>query len=192
VEGTLCCDVCGLLISNAVAGYRCLVCQPEYDLCAQCYARGETTLGHRSEHATRQMDPKRHSSDGGGSSSSAGGGASSGGDRLTAFPADCLESQCFYTDGELLMVVIPPHLFGSKVPGHLCRVFCARNGDHLYDISMGDPQDDIRRDLGKPGASGALCFDPLNDLVWHVDSAGKLARRWGLIPLGCWRNLTFL
>ena len=90
------------------------------------------------------------------------------------------------------MVVIPPHLFGSKVPGHLCRVFCARNGDHLYDISMGDPQDDNRRDLGKPGASGALCFDPLNDLVWHVDSAGKLARRWGLIPLGCWRNLTFL
>jgi hypothetical protein len=163
-EISLCCDVCGLLMSGSMVGYRCLVCAPEYDLCQHCHMRGAANGGHRPEHAVRQMDP--------------GPSHESVGDQvlLTAFPAECLESQSFYCDGKVLMVLIPPHLFGSKTPGYLCRVFCAHEGRHLYDISMGDSQDDARRGLGKQ--AGAACFDCDNDLVWHVDCTASRARRW--------------
>jgi hypothetical protein len=167
-EISLCCDVCGLLMTGAMVGYRCLVCAPEYDLCQHCHTRGAATGGHRPEHAVRQMDPTHVPSH----------DAAEHQMFLTAFPAECLEHQSFYCDGKVLMVLIPPHLFGSKTPGYLCRVFSAQDGRHLYDISMGDAQDDTRRGLGKSGQAGAACFDRENDLVWHVDHSASRARRW--------------
>ena len=92
-----------------------------------------------------------------------------------------MELQSFYTDGASLMVVIPPNFLGSKIPGYLCRVFCLEDGKHLYDISMGDSPEDTRKEADPRknlGSGGASCYDPVNDLAWHLDVDGSRARRW--------------
>ena len=104
----------------------------------------------------------------------------SGGEQifLPAFPDKCMEYQSFYTDGTFLMVIIPPQHCQSKVPGYLCRVFDMKEGHYLYDISLGDAQEDPRRELGKGGATGGSCYDPFNDVVWNIDVDGLKVRRW--------------
>ena len=166
-DSQVCCDVCGLVVPPSAPRYRCLICSPEYDLCEQCLSRGAATLGHRPHHQVSRLDSAPVDS----------GRADT--QRLPAFPGECLESQCFYTDGTTLMVIIQPKLFGSKIPGHLCRVFSMESGQHLYDISMGDSPDDTRQDSDpRKNLFGSCCFDPCNDLVWHVDIDGARARRW--------------
>ena len=169
-EGMLSCCVCGLVMRSNTPAYRCQVCNPEYDLCNHCYMRGACSQGHREHHQMRPMDhlgPHDHEAP--------------GADHvyLAAFPAKCLDYQSFYTDGKFLMVLVPPELSqGCKIPGFLCRVFDIVEGNHLYDISLGDCQEDPRnKDLGKL-PSGGSCYDPINDLVWNLDIDGFKVRRW--------------
>ena len=168
-EGILSCCACGLVMTSTTLGHHCQECNPDYDLCNQCWMRGATSLGHKSHHQCRPMDLRGpHDAQ------------PTGGEHLhlPAFPAKCLDYQSFYTDGNVLMVLIPPELCqGCKIPGFLCRVFDIVQGNHLYDISLGDCQEDPRKDLGKL-SSGASCYDPVNDLVWSVDVDGFKVRRW--------------
>ena len=166
-EGMLSCSVCGLILLSSTLGYRCQVC-PDYDLCSHCWMRGACSQGHKANHQMRAMDVAPRDTQ----------PSSADPLHLPAFPAKCLESECFYSDGQFLMVLIPRELCqGGKVPGFLCRVFDIVQGCHVYDIALDDSQDDRRKGLSKL-PSGGSCYDPVNDLVWNVDVDGFKVRRW--------------
>ena len=55
-DGLISCCVCGLVMTSTAPGYRCMVCNPDYDLCNQCYIRGACSRGHKPHHQTRAVD----------------------------------------------------------------------------------------------------------------------------------------